>query len=511
MIYSFFMTNKRKNIDSKTNLNRYYPLHLWKQFIINSYQVNIRTECIGEFDQYFAKLKKQALIVIGEIYNISALKKMMLPLERDVMLYSPAQVVLLLLSAFGEHALSLLEGCYTLVYFKQPNEVFVYTDLFSQMPCYYTKDSDDNIWITTEIKNLIGIEGIDLCLNSLRESKFFLNNPDKSNIFKNIKRIPSGMCLSISSLPDAQIKLHSYHNFYSKKPLFLSEEQATQIFEELFNQSIMDAIGNQTEISIPLSGGLDSSLVAALANKKVKKLWTVSIGREDANEFSFAQDVSKLLGSHHLEIFMELPSFIQALVHSVFYNEIYDGVCGEIHAPFYLMYKKISELGKTVLTGYGADMLFAGHATPSVDLSSLYERLWKGFQRVQWRGEFRPFVAQKWGIDVRHPFCSNKMIAFSLHLDPNLKIAKNHVKYLLRNFAMEKNYLPENICWREKIAIERASSIHKMFSDYLGISSNFGYEKKDQFMYSLFEKIFVHHVPIEDLDSPKTLKKLVNY
>ena len=70
------------------------------------------------------------------------------------------------------------------------------------------------------------------------------------------------------------------------------------------------------------------------------------------------------------------------------------------------------------------------------------------------------------------------MIAIATSLDPKLKIFDGQVKYVLRELASQKKYLPEEICRRKKIALEEASSINKLFSDYLGLNSPFAYEQR---------------------------------
>ncbi len=493
-------------------LKQYYPKSKIYDFSINSYHISIRSSSTLEVESYFIKQDNLSLIVVGEVYNLNRLKKIIMSLERDSILFNAPQIIMILYLKMGASAFSLLEGRYTLILFNEEDaSIQVYTDLFGQMPFYYTIDSEKNIWLTNEIKSILKIKTIDFTLKNIENIKFNANDMKQSSIFKNITKLNAGICLTVKTKKSAPFHaVTNYHTFFNSKLLNLPENQAELLLEEFLLQSTEDCIGENNDIAIPLSGGLDSSLIASIAKTMKHNIVTVTMGTEQNNEFSFAREVSSYIGSNHYDITLDLPLLLDGLIHTIYYNEIHDAVCAEIQIPFYYIYKKISEFNKHVLTGYGADMLFAGHATPDVDLATLPGTLWSRFLKVQWRGEFSPFVGQRWGLSVRHPFCSNQMIAFAINLDPKLKVKNNQVKHILRNFAYKMNLLPEKICWRKKVAIEKASDINKMFAQYLGVVDSNEYNEKNKFTYKVFKKIFSEQVPPEELMVGTKLVSLIN-
>jgi carbapenam-3-carboxylate synthase len=271
-----------------------------------------------------------------------------------------------------------------------------------------------------------------------------------------------------------------YHAYRPTDDRNLSSAETQSMIERLLGESVGNGMANGQRIGIPLSGGLDSSVVTALASRVSSGLQTFCIGTRVSAEFEYAETVARYLGSKHSAFLLSEDDVVDGIVRSIQFNEIFDGLSAEIQSSLFALYRRVEGSVDTLITGYGADLLFGGVVPPQSPTRSVNLSLWDQIYRTRWTGEFSPIGAAHHGIRVRHPFWSNRLLGFCLDLAPSLKVSTNEVKLCLRAFAAKEDRLPLEIARRKKIGIHEGSSVNTIFSRVVG-SNN--YIAKNRFAY----------------------------
>ncbi len=237
---------------------------------------------------------------------------------------------------------------------------------------------------------------------------------------------------------------------------------------------------------MPLSGGLDSSLVTALAGRAGGNIASYAIGTTTSDEFPFSKIVSDHVGTAHTEYVFEDRAILAGVDAAIHLNEIYDGLSAEIQASLMCLYKSVQGRHRRIITGYGADLLFGGVLKAGADPSGVNADLWQQVYRTRWTGEFSPFGAARYGLHAMHPFWTPTLMGLALSLDPALKVTADSVKRVLREYAEDYGLLPDRIVWREKIGIHEGSSVNSIFADALGAQRT-DYVTKTRYAYSRFK------------------------
>ena len=270
-------------------------------------------------------------------------------------------------------------------------------------------------------------------------------------------------------------KLNYYSQYYYSigETPFIKYDNSF-IFETCRNllvQSVVDRLNSDREIGCLLSGGLDSSLVASIASRELKKrgqtLHTFSIGMENSPDVKYAQIVADHIGSKHTNFDIPQEEWVNTISDVIRIAETYDITTVRATTAQYLISKKISETTdiKVLLIGDGSDEATGGylyfHKAPnSYEFHNETKRLldWIHFYDVLRadRG-----VASN-GLEARVPYLSHKFIDFYLQIDPELRMPHNHTlsngetnkyeKYLLRKSFDNTELLPECVLWRKKEA-----------------------------------------------------------
>lgn len=508
MLQSLILTSNPRFQMLETRVTKHYGGHVSQKYSLDDCLAVVRGHTSESLQHAIAKNEKSVLLFSGRITNLPTLRYALLGIDSGIATYSVAKILLDLYTKMGVASFSLLEGEFSII-IKTGDTIKAFTDSFGMLPLYYVVDKTGFFWFTNEVKSILEVDSIDFSIKAPADLYPNTDNPHSFSYFKTIKKIPPGCQFEINTLhcTNDQFLCAPYHSNHYATNDSLSKELTIEVLDKLLQQSIQDNLSHDVA-GLSLSGGLDSSLISAITNKYARKIHTFSLGTDASNEFEPAKLVSDFLGTTHHEMMFTQENLLTSLLHTIFYNEVLDSVCIEVHMPFWVLLKRISTYTPCVFTGFGADMLFSGHASPDADLSLVHQKIKSNIARVQWRGEYTPFVAQKLGVDVHHPFCGNKLIAIATSLDPKLKIFDGQVKYVLRELASQKKYLPEEICRRKKIALEEASAINKLFSDYLGLNSPFAYEQKDKYTYLIFKDLFENKKAIQNMDVNQYIKMI---
>lgn len=220
-----------------------------------------------------------------------------------------------------------------------------------------------------------------------------------------------------------------------------------------------EAVRRQLMSDVPfgvlLSGGLDSSIVAALAARAVKEpLPSFSIGLEGSPDLAAARLVARHLGTDHHELHFTAREGLDALPDVIRHLETYDVTTVRAATPMYLMARRIGALGlKMVLSGEGADEIFGGylyfHRAP--DARAFHEETIRKLERLHLYDCLRANKAMAaWGVEARVPFLDLEFLARAMRLDPALKMVPpgGLEKQLLRDVF--GHLLPDSVVRRQK-------------------------------------------------------------
>ncbi|MBH2547970.1 asparagine synthase [Serratia marcescens] len=436
--------------------------------------------------------------LIGEVYNISILKSTLGNIEGSVWSLNDAEVICMLREKLGESAVSLAEGDFCILIEYHNGIIEVITESRGLNLISFVRA--EQIWITNSLKIVGAIEG----------EHAFDFRPEKEVIYSSLKADDFSPIRNVSRLkPGTITKIkfddQKYHYIESKKLsepvensiLTLDEDILINLIDMNLRYSISRLVDTNASIGIPLSGGLDSSLVTALASQYFKKIKTWSIGTELSNEFEFSQIVADSLGTEHEVKILSEDDIISGVVKAVYYNEIFDGLSSEIQSGLFNVYELAKGKVDSLLTGYGSDLLFGGILNPLEKYNNPNKILSEQVYRTKWTGEFSTHGSKSYGLNVYHPFWNNSLITLCHRLDPHFKIRDNEVKNILREYTDSLNLLPKEIVWRKKIGIHEGSSVNKAFANIIGTDVK-NYQEKTRFSYALYREILSGKLTIEE-------------
>lgn len=422
----------------------------------------------------------------GVIKNEQELQKLLSTDEKG------PRLIYTLYKTLGREGFSLIEGMFNFIIMKTNGELEAFRDTLGLMPLYYTRQLG-SLWLVNQAKLFIPNQAIDLSLKPRASVNYALDQPDDFSIFNQIHKVPPGGFIRENG------KVERFADM-NRDLAPVSRDEAIASIRTLLKRTVRLSINGEKEFAVLLSGGVDSSTVTALCKEQAGHFHTISMGTESSNEFAFASIVAKHVDSTHHELTLSDELVIEGIVSAIYENEIFDGLSAEIHAPLHHLYAYASRFAKKLITGYGADLLFGGTLSPTTAPSEVNPSLWQLIYRTRWTGEFSPFLAHKFNIQIEHPFWNVQLMRFALSLPPQHKVDGKEVKVALREFASKDRILPEEIVWRKKIGIHQASSINTIFSRFTGTDKIEDYSKKDDFAYHLFRLLFQERIPLQNIN-----------
>ncbi len=329
----------------------------------------------------YSKVDNSALICNGQIYNYLELKEGLADIEWQTK--GDAEVALQMFRHFRpENALQAFNGMYAGAFFDQKHrKLLLFRDRFGIKPLYY-REVDGDLFFASEIKPLLKVSGS----AGLRKEAFptlftYRYIPGEETIFAGIKRLPPGSFL-LYDLNSGSYEIKSYwQNTFpgdlepSSGRDRISLMEAGEVFYDLFSDAVRLRLRSDVEVGSFLSGGIDSCAVAAAAVKLQPKLslFTIAFQNKNYNELPEVKNFLAAGGQsfaqvrHHVALCQrsalnDLPDLIRALEEPIFLGAILptDQVC-----------RIASQRVKTVLTGEGADEIFAGYRKFLLEMAAL--------------------------------------------------------------------------------------------------------------------------------------------
>ena len=392
---------------------------------------------------------KVALAVNGEIYNHRDIRRRYAG-RYAFMTGSDCEVILALWRDKGPALVDELSGIFAFaLYDEQTDEFLIARDPIGVIPLYMGTDDDGTVYVASELKALEGF-----C--------------------KQYEAFPPGHYYYSRDGHATQYYKRDWADYDAVKDNGADTEELRQALEQAVRQQLMSDV----PYGVLLSGGLDSSVISAVARKfsatRVEsggrdeawwpRLHSFAVGLRGAPDLAKARLVADHIGTVHHEINYTLQEGIDALSDVIYFTETYDVTTVRASTPMYLLARFIRSMGiKMVLSGEGADEVFGGylyfHKAPTP--RAFHEETVRKLSRLH---QYDCLRANKslaaWGVEGRVPFLDKEFLDVAMRLNPKAKMCPGRQieKRVLREaFA---DLLPDEVAWRQK----------EQFSDGVGYS-----------------------------------------
>ena len=391
----------------------------------------------------------QWLAVNGEIYNHLDLRHELI-LPYAFLTHSDCEVILPLWRENGPDFLNLLNGIFAFVLYDRAEQKWLIArDPIGVVPLYWGRDEHGNILVASEVKALV-----DVCLSyeEFPPGHYWMGGPGAEN-------------------GDGEQSSEPVRYYQPEWRDFDVVEGAPAHAKDI-QRGLEEAIERQLMCDVPygvlLSGGLDSSIVAAVASKfsrmrveegGVAEAWfprlhSFAIGLEGAPDLKAARKVADHLQTVHHEFHFTFQQGLDSLKDVIYHLETYDVTTIRASTPMYLMARRIKAMGiKMVLSGEGADEIFGGylyfHKAPNA--REFHEETVRKLDQLHWYDCLRANKSMAaWGLEARVPFLDREFLDIAMAIDPAAKMCGGEVmeKAILREAFHGR--LPDEILWRQK-------------------------------------------------------------
>lgn len=315
------------------------------------------------------------IVFNGEIYNYQDLQKLVLSKGHTLRTASDTEVIVHLYEEFGIECLSLLEGMFAFALWdKNKERLLIARDRMGEKPLHYGVFAEQLVF-GSELKGILAHPHAkkELCPEALQKYLSLEYVPAPLSIFKGIhKLLPAHYLIA----ERGQIKTACYWQPKISKEK-LSEPEAESKLVDLLSTSTRGRLIADVPVGVFLSGGIDSSIIAALATKvSSEQVKTFSIGFSDASfdESSHAEIVAKHLGTEHNLAWFS-PHVARATLEEL-WNFLDEPLADASIVPTYFLSKMTREMVKVALAGEGGDELFGGYPTYQAHkLAGMWRRL----------------------------------------------------------------------------------------------------------------------------------------
>uniref|UniRef100_A0A9L0KGT0 Asparagine synthetase [glutamine-hydrolyzing] n=1 Tax=Equus asinus TaxID=9793 RepID=A0A9L0KGT0_EQUAS len=436
----------------------------------------------------------------GEIYNHVKLQH---HFEFEYQTKVDGEIILHLYDKGGiEQTVCMLDGVFAFILLDTANKkVFLGRDTYGVRPLFKAMTEDGFLAVCSEAKGLVNLK------HSM--TPFLKVEPFLPGHYEVLDLKPNGKVASVEMVKFHHCRDEPLHALYdSVEKLFPGFEIETvkSNLRILFDNAIKKRLMTHRRIGCLLSGGLDSSLVAATLLKQLKAaqvqypLQTFAIGMEDSPDLLAARKVANHIGSEHHEVLFNSEEGIQALDEVIFSLETYDITTVRASVGMYLISKYIRKNTDSVVifSGEGSDELTQGyiyfHKAPSPEKAEEEsERLLKELYLFDVLRADRTTAAH--GLELRVPFLDHRFSSYYLSLPPDMRIPKNGIeKHLLRETFEDSDLIPKEILWRPKEAFsDGITSVDDTMMAAAAQKFPFNTPKTKEGYY--YRQIFEHHYP----------------
>ena len=393
--------------------------------------------------------RKQVLAVNGEIYNHQETRRLYAG-QYEFQTKSDCEVILALYKEKGIDFLEDISGIFAFVlYDEEKDEFLIARDPIGVIPLYIGYDDDGTVYVGSELKALEGF---------CQHYEPFLPGHYYWSREPGMKRYYKRDWMEYDAVKDNDASVSAIHD----------------ALESAVKRQLMSDV----PYGVLLSGGLDSSVISAIAEKysemriendsRTKAYWprlhSFAVGLKGAPDLAKAKLVADHIGTVHHEINYTIQEGLDAIRDVIYYIETYDVTTVRASTPMYLLARVIKSMGiKMVLSGEGADEIFGGylyfHKAP--DAKAFHEETVRKLSKLYLYDCLRANKSlSAWGVEGRVPFLDKEFLDVAMRTNPSAKMCPGSVmeKKIVREAF--SSLLPEEVVWRQK----------EQFSDGVGYS-----------------------------------------
>lgn len=397
----------------------------------------------------FSPDKKQVLAVNGEIYNHQQIRK---DFEGKYQFQtgSDCEVILALYKEKGINFLEDINGIYAFaLYDEEKDDFLIARDPIGVIPLYIGHDKDGTVYCASELKALE-----DYCdeYEPFLPGHYYLGSQGKM--------------------------VKWYHRDWESYDNVKDNSSSVKEVHDALEAAVKRQLMCDVPYGVLLSGGLDSSVISAIAKKYAAhrietnstqaawwpQLHSFAVGLKGAPDLAKAKEVADFIGTVHHEINYTIQEGLDAVRDVIYFIETYDVTTVRASTPMYLLARVIKSMGiKMVLSGEGADEVFGGylyfHKAPTPQ--AFHEETVRKLSKLHLYDCLRANKSlSAWGVEGRVPFLDKDFLDVAMRQNPSAKMcpgATIEKKIVREAFA---NMLPEDVAWRQK----------EQFSDGVGYS-----------------------------------------
>ena len=397
----------------------------------------------------FSPDHKQILAVNGEIYNHRQIREH----YKDTYQFqtgSDCEVLLALYHDKGMDFLEDLNGIFAFaLYDEEQDDFLIARDPIGVIPLYIGYDDDGTVYCASELKALEGF--------CQRYEPFLPGHYYRGSEGKMVKW---------------------YKRDWECYEAVAEKPASPAMVREALEAAVKRQLMSDVPYGVLLSGGLDSSVISAVAKKYAGKrietdssqaawwpqLHSCAVGLKGAPDLAKAREVADFIGTVHHEINYTIQEGLDAVRDVIYYIETYDVTTVRASTPMYLLARVIKSMGiKMVLSGEGADEVFGGylyfHKAPNAQ--AFHEETVRKLSKLHLYDCLRANKSlSAWGVEGRVPFLDKEFLDVAMRLNPEAKMCPGQTiekKIVREAFA---DMLPESVAWRQK----------EQFSDGVGYS-----------------------------------------
>lgn len=451
------------------------------------------------------------LICNGEIYNHKYLFELM---DITPETQSDCEVIIYLYMKYGiDQTLRMLDGVYTFV-LQDRNRMYVARDPYGVRPLYMT--GPEVLGFSSEVKMLCNLATKkEQKVDYFPPASYILLTRDNDNNVWGVR----------------DLTRHHYPSFaYSSVDFKVECNMIQRVILEGIRDKLEMAVkkrylNTERPVACLLSGGLDSSIIAALVckihkdnGKDPSTIETYSIGLQDSEDIKYARYVAKFIGSKHTELIVSEETMIDAIPETISALESYDLTTVRASLGNYILGKFIAthSEAKVIFNGDGSDEVCGGYlymknCPDTIEYDKEILRQLRDIYMFDVLRSDKSMASN--GLEARTPFLDKEFVNFYLSIPVELRDHnrnKNMEKYLIRTAFSFSNILPTEILWRKKEAFsdgvtKKGTSLFEILQDWIDknymVDSDISKKEKEKMYYKhLFEQEFPgqsHLVPYQ--------------
>jgi asparagine synthase (glutamine-hydrolysing) len=396
---------------------------------------------------------------------------------------SDAETVLHLYEEQGTNTISNLDGEFALAIVDGEN-LLLARDRLGICPLYY------------------GFHNGTICFAS--EAKALINAVDR------VYEFPVGYFLT------SERGLYPYQHYVPEPVQLDGAQDSAERLRALLREAVVSCIPEGVDVGVWLSGGVDSSVIAALARQNVDRLYAFSVGSDHAPDLEYAEQVARHIGAeYHLRVF-DLEEVLGILDKVIYHLESFDALLVRSAIGNYLVAELASHHVSFVLSGEGGDELFAGYAyqkecSSEIELTLSVQEAIAVLHNTALQRVDRSAAAHTTRVGL--PFLDPRVVRYALAIPSRWKIrgSQELEKWPLRQAMAE--ILPDEVIWREKIKFWHGAGAADMLEDYASreiadrefekerdIGNGFPLRSKEELLYyRIFRSLFSDRIPVTEV------------